>query len=246
VPCKSTISSSWTAAFFPYDALGAIRRQSAQFLLRVSQQVAGFAQRTQRLGRHEWIVRFRPTAATRRKSPAVPAELYARLIRYQKPGFRPSYLLTSLRNAKHFPREELVDLYHRRWQIETIYREWKHGLDIQNLRSHTPRGILKEIHAHLLLSNLVRWVMTEASAGTGGTAVELSFLTTLSHLKNALADMLHLPPLAIATAYWNLLQAVRAAQIRQRPGRSYPRPGDGKIKNMGHGKYRLPARLPKR
>lgn len=211
--------------------------------MRVSNQMAGFARRNQTLGDHDWMVRFRPTTATRRKNLALPQELTARLIRYQRPGFRPSYLLTSLSNTRRFSRNELVDLYHRRWQIETFYREWKHGLDIQNLRSHTPRGILKEVHAHLLISNLVRWVMTEASEQTSCRPVQLSFLTALSLVKSALWPLLHLPPEQVATAYEQLLDQIRAARIRQRPGRSYPRRQDGRIKNMGYGKYRLPARL---
>jgi hypothetical protein len=191
------------------------------------------------------MVRFCPTPATRRKTPDLPRELTARLIRYQQPGFRPSYLLTSLSDPRRFSSDELVNLYHRRWQMETFYREWKHTLDIQNLRSHTPLGILKEVHAHLLLSNLVRWIMTEACEHTPHKPIELSFLTALSHIKSALWPMLHLPPREIAVAYEQLLNLIRAAKIRQRPGRSYPRRRDGRIKNMGYGKYRLPARLKK-
>jgi len=213
--------------------------------MRVSNQAAGFARRSRKLGARDWMVRFCPTPATRRKSPNLPRELTARLIGYQRPGFRHSYLLTSLSNTRRFQRDELVDLYHRRWQIETLYREWKHGLDIQNLRSHTVQGILKEVHAHLLLNNLVRWIMTEASQRTSCKPVELSFITALSHIKSALWPMLHLPPRQIAAAYEQLLELIRFARIRHRPGRSYPRRGDGSIKNMGYGKYRLPARLTK-
>lgn len=213
--------------------------------MRISNQAASFARRSRKLGAHEWMVRFCPTPASRRKSPNLPRELSARLIRYQRPGFRHSYLLTSLNNTRRFQRDELVDLYHRRWQIETLYREWKHGLDIQNLRSHTVRGVLKEVYAHLLLNNLVRWIMTEASEETSSKPVELSFLTALSHIRSTLWPMLHLPPKEIAAAYEHLLTLIRAARIRQRPGRSYPRRGDGRIKNMGYGNYRLPARLTK-
>ncbi len=189
------------------------------------------------------MVRFCPTPVVRRKCPGLPARLTARLIRYQMPGFRPSWLLTSLTDADAFPVDELVNPYHRRWQIETIFREWKHGLNIQNLRSRTPNGILKEIHAHLLLSNLVRWVMTEATSDTPDLAVDLSFLTALTHVKNAIRSMLRAPPEQIVAIYSLLLTDLRAAKIHKRPGRSYPRPNDGKTKNMGYGKRRLPARL---
>jgi hypothetical protein len=176
----------------------------------------------------------------------LPATLSVRLIRYHVPGFRQSWLLTSLTNATRFEREELVQLYHQRRSIETIYREWKHGLDIQHLRSHTPIGIRKEIHAQLLLSNLVRWLMTEATKDTGRTPLEFSFLTALTHIQALLPVMVRTTPRRMADLHRHLLDAIRAAPIRQRPGRSYPRPHDGTIKNRGHGKYQLPAKLKNR
>ena len=212
--------------------------------MRISDQAAGFAKRMRELGTEDWLVTFHPTPATRRKDPWLPTEITARLIRYQAPGFRPSWLITSLMDVEVYAREELVDLYHRRWRIETIYREWKHGLDIQNLRSHTPIGILKEIHAHLLLSNLVRWVMTDATEGSSDTPVDLSFTTALTHIENALLIMRRARVPQLAGLYQQLLDDVRSSPIRKRPGRSYPRPNDGKVKNRGHGKRQLPARIP--
>lgn len=212
--------------------------------MRLSDQAAGFAKRMRELGAEEWLVTFHPTPATRRKDPWLPTEIPARLIRYQAPGFRPSWLITSLMDEDAYTREELVDLYHRRWRIETIYRQWKHGLDIQNLRSHTPIGILKEIHAQLLLSNLVRWVMTDATEGSSDTPVDLSFTTALTHIENALLIMRRARAPQLAGLYQQLLDDVRSSPIRKRPGRSYPRPNDGKVKNRGHGKRQLPARIP--
>ncbi len=148
-------------------------------------------------------------------------------------------------NTKTCTRNELIELYHSRWRIETVYHEWKHVLNIQNLRSQTPLGIVKEVHAHLLLSNLIRWVMTEATEHTPHTPVEVSFATSVSYVQSMVPAMFRLSPAAFRRAYDVLLKMIRAATIRQRPGRSYPRRWDGKIKNMGYGKYRLPAQLKK-
>lgn len=213
--------------------------------MRLSNQAAGFARRVRPLGAEEWRVTFHPTAATRCKTPGLPSALSARLIRYQVPGFRPSWLVTSLIDPHLETRHELVELYHRRWSIETVYREWKHGLDIQNLRAHTPAGILKEVHAQLLLSNLVRWLMTEAVEDAGDPPLDLSFLTALSHVKNALLflALTHPTPPRLEAWHRRLLDQIRTARIRKRPGRSYPRPNDGKIKYKGRGKYQLPAKL---
>ena len=204
--------------------------------------MSGYPERIERLGHNDWIVRFRPTEATCRKCSGLPKELTCRLIRYQLKGFRPSWLITSLMDSAQFSRRELVDLYHRRWTIETIYREWKHGLDIQNLRSTTVRGILKEMHAHLLLSNLVRWVMTEATEGTTDTPVDLSFLMCLREVKNAVLQIIGRSACHAAQVYEDLVARARRHKIRKRPGRSYPRDGD-KIKDKGRGQRRLPARL---
>lgn len=176
----------------------------------------------------------------------MPEQLTCRLIRYQKKDYRASWLLTSLMEPDRFSRDELIDLYHRRWSIETIYREWKHGLDIQNLRSTTPIGIRKETHAQVLLSNLVRWIMTEACEDTPLKPVDLSFLTALTLIKDRISTLIHAHPRKMAKLYRQLLEDIRAAEIRKRPGRSYPRPGDGKAKYKGRGKYRQPAKIPKK
>jgi hypothetical protein len=213
--------------------------------MRVTQQAAGFAKLLQKLGADDFLVKFNPSASARRRCPGLPAELVCRLIRYQQPGFRPSWLLTLLLSPDLASRDELVELYHRRWSIETIYREWKHGLNIQNLRSHSPRGILKEVHAQLILSNLVRWIMSEATATHPATPVDLSFLTALTLVKDALPSLLSSAGPCNRSRYEPLLLSIRAARIRKRPGRSYPRPGDGKNKDKGGGRYQLPARLEK-
>lgn len=210
--------------------------------MRLSDQRAADAKRMQCVGTDDWLVQFQPSQAIYRNHPDLPKVLTARLLRYAFPGFRPSWLLTSLTDHNEFTHSELVNLYHRRWQIETIYREWKHTLDIQNLRSHTPTGILKEIYAQLLLNNLIRWTMTEAAESTTLNAVDFSFVATVSHLKNALLQMLRANPRQIRLIYHGLLMEVRSCRIRKRPGRSYPRPGD-KPRNRGNGKIRNSARI---
>lgn len=102
--------------------------------------------------------------------------------------------------------------------------------------------MLKEVYAHLLLSNLVRWVMTDAVQGTELHPVDLSYVTALTHVKNALLQMFLGDAERIGLLYQQLLQEVRDARIRKRPGRSYPRRCD-KPRNRGHGQVQQPAKL---
>ena len=242
-PSSATIYCCWTAAFFPYAAIWSIVRRKAHYLLRLSNQMAALPKRIRRLGPQEWQVRFRPSTDSRRRCPGLPGELACRLIRYQRRGFRPSWLLTSLMDDHLCSREELIDLYHRRWTVETIYREWKHSLDIQNLRSRTPRGILKEVYTHLMLSNLIRYTMTQAAEGTDQAPVDLSFLAALTLERKAIGRIGRMSSAEYAILSARFLAEIRAAKIRKRPGRSYPRLQDGKVKNKGHGKYQQPARI---
>ena len=217
--------------------------RGAHFLLRLSDQQAGYVKNRRAIGDNEWMVEFHPTSATRRKDPGLPNVITARLLRYQWPGFRPSWLLTSLHDSQSHSHTELVDLYHRRWQIETIYREWKHGLNIQNLRSHTLVGVHKEIYAHLLLSNLVRWVMSEAVADDDTKPIDLSYVTCLTHVNSATLQMLTAAPRRLLAIYEQLLDDIRQARIRKRPGRSYPRRSD-RPRNRGNGHVQQPCKLP--
>lgn len=211
--------------------------------MRVSDQAQKRGKRVETLGEDDYIVEFPVSEKTRRKHPGLPKLLRCRLMRYEIKGFRPSWLLTSLLDPIAFTRTELITFYHRRWQIETIYRELKHVLDIRNLRSLTPAGITKEIHAQMLLMNLVRWSMTEAAEGTGKSAVEYSFTDAVQAVRDAILVLFRANAPALKEVYQQLLDDIRAAVIRKRPGRSYPRPREGKPKNKGHGKYLAPAKL---
>jgi hypothetical protein len=71
-----------------------------------------------RLGRNDTLVEITLSDATRRKNPNVPPVWIVRAIKYQRKGFRPSILLTSLVDAQKYPTDELVALYHERWELE--------------------------------------------------------------------------------------------------------------------------------
>ena len=57
-------------------------------------------------------------------------------------------LLTTLLEAERYPAEELVLLYHERWEIELVYDEQKTRQNpwrvtkSADLRSQTPQGVL--------------------------------------------------------------------------------------------------------
>jgi len=100
----------------------------------------------------------------RQQYPHLGSTITVRALQYQIPGFRPSWLITLLLNTATFTYEELVGLYHERWRQETFHREWKHALELSNLRSHSATGLLKDVLVQLTINNVVRWVMAQAAA----------------------------------------------------------------------------------
>jgi hypothetical protein len=198
--------------FFSYHAIHYIPLQGAHFVMRLNARAARHARRVRSLGPNDALIEFVRSRRNRREQPDLPAVLTARLIEYQQPGFRPTWLVTSLLDATAYPAEELVALYHQRWRIETIYREWKHTLNIQNLRSHTPVGARKEMFSHLLFSNLVRWVMTEACQETNLLPVHLSFTRAITLVTSVLRSMALLDRERLCSAYAALLAEIRAAR----------------------------------
>jgi hypothetical protein len=166
-----------------------------------------------------------------------------RILQYQRPGFRPSWLITSLCDTAAFTCDQLVLLYHERWRQETFHREWKHTLALANLRSHYAAGLRKEVLVQLTFNNLVRWLMADA-AQPPQRPVDLQFRAAKRLILASLAVMAAAPVRLLPDLYRGLLHQIAQGRIRVRPGRSYPRTFDHRPRPKGHGRSAQPARLP--
>jgi hypothetical protein len=71
------------------------------------------------LGKGDQLVEMEVSSEARRKHPHLPRHFDVRAIRYQRKGYSPRTLLTSLVDAKLYPAEELRALYHERWERPT-------------------------------------------------------------------------------------------------------------------------------
>jgi len=117
----------------------------------------------------------------------VPAVWKVRAVRYQRKGFPPSTLLTSLLEPVAYPAEELIALYHERWELEVGYDEIKtHLLEREEaIRSKTPSGVRQELWGIGLAYNLVRLEMERAADEVGAPPSRISFVNALALIRNA-------------------------------------------------------------
>jgi hypothetical protein len=162
----------------------------------------------------------------RRKDAALPASVRVRLIQatVRLRGQREVvWFVTSLLDNTSYPAAELVELYARRWRVETLFLQLKVRLSADVLRSKTPQGTLKEISARMVALNVVRAIMLEAATVHGQDPMTLSFAHSLR------AILAFAPALATAAAwklptiYEAMLHEIAACRVTHRPGRQEPR-----------------------
>jgi hypothetical protein len=90
-------------------------------------------------------------------------------------------LLTTLTDPRRHPAAEVVELYHRRWEIETAYLELKSTiLGGRVLRARTPQGVDQEVYALLAVYQALRTAMADATTA-GGVAADRAGFTTALH-----------------------------------------------------------------
>lgn len=97
-------------------------------------------------------------------------------------------LITTLLDPATHPAGELTTLYHQRWEIETAYLELKSSiLGGRVLRARTPDGIDQEIHALLIVYQILRTAMVDATDSRPGLDPDrASFTTALNTARHQL------------------------------------------------------------
>lgn len=162
----------------------------------------------------------------RRKDTTLPPSVRVRLIQatVRLRGQRDTiWFVTSLLDDTAYPAAELVELYARRWRIETLLLQLKVGLSADVLRSRTPQGTLKELAARMVAINVVRAIMLEAATAHGYDPMALSFVHGLRAIL-AFSPMLATAPIwKLPVIYEAMLHEIATRQVRPRPGRLEPR-----------------------
>jgi len=147
-----------------------------------------------RLGRWDQLVEWvkpaaRPEWMTPEQFDTLPATLLVREMRYvlSDKGMRTRRvtIATTLLDPVLYPRDEVAELYHVRWRVETHFAQLKTTLKMRKLKSKTEDGVRKELAAYCLVYNLVHAVMTEAAGRQGVTPDRVSFLDAVRWLLSA-------------------------------------------------------------
>lgn len=191
------------------------------------------------------LIELNVSKKARQKDPSMPTTWRMRAIRYQRRGFRPQLLLTSLLDPKRYPAAEVVALYHERWEIELGYNEVKRVMLAreETARSKSPRGVAQELWGLGIAYNLVRYEAERVAAAAGVTPVRISFVAAMNFIESALRtwgtdNAGRLPERLI-----RLREDLAHFILPERRARSYPRAVKIKMSNYAR---KRPAASPSR
>jgi putative transposase len=184
-----------------------------------------------RLGKHDCLITWqrpgRPSWMDRESYDQMPKSLELRLVHVDvdEPGFRTQSLdvVTTLRDANRYSRDEIAELYHRRWLAELDIRSIKCTLGMDCLRCKSPPMVRKEIWTCLLAYNLIRQKMLQAALQKNVSPRRMSFANTMQVLA---AGWMVMPLLDRQTRMALVrveLRSVASQIVGNRPGRVEPR-----------------------
>ena len=139
-----------------------------------------------RLGPNDALVELPVHRKACKEHPELPETLQARAVRYQRRGFRPQTLLTSLLDPIAYPAAEIVELYHERWELELGFDEVKtHTLEREEtLRSRAPERVRQEMWGLAIGYNLVRLEMERVARRASVSPWRISYRHALMLIRN--------------------------------------------------------------
>jgi len=245
-PGDVVVADRYFCSYWLVALLGAL---GVQVVFRLHQRRKYDFARGQRLGPEDHVVVWqrpeRPEWMTKEDYAAVPEQLVVRElhVRITKPGYRTKsvVLATTLVDAVLWAKDEIADLFHKRWQAELDLRSLKQTLGMDQLRSTAPELVERELWMHVLAYNLVRKVMAQAAlwaaahrrprrrrpgapaAAPAWTPRSFSFACTVQQVMAWWHENTTGAADTQAARYEALLLGVSRQRVGQRPGRIEPR-----------------------
>jgi len=189
--------------------------------------------RLKRLGRQDWLVLWQRSPNPSLWLPlaqwlALPKQMTVRMVRgslYCK-GFRVRQvtLVTTLLDPQLYPAQEILQAYLRRGRLEMCLDDLKTTLEMEMLRSRSPEMVQREVYAHLIAHNLIRYTMAQAATQQTVPLERISFKGTLDALRHFTHAMSQARTKKKRRQLWTkLLETLAADLVPERPDRSEPR-----------------------
>jgi len=157
----------------------------------------------------------------------LPNQIQVRELRVQvsQPGFRVSQVIivTTLTNAKTYPKKAVGELYRQRWHAELDLRSVKVTMHLEDLRGHWPEMVRKEIWVHWLAYNLIRKTMAAAAVTHEATVRTISFAGAMQTVAGVMGQATAAEPDLLRRLAVQKLKSIGSRRVGARPNRVEPR-----------------------
>jgi len=204
-----------------------LRELGVDFIARSDRRVD--CRQGQRLGPKDRLVPWKkggtPSAIMSRKHwNKQPEQQWVRVIRGRivQKGFRVKemVLVTTLLDAQIYPAKDILQAYLRRWRLEMCLDDLKTTLQMEQLRCKTPAMVQKELLAHLIAHNLIRWLMAGVARSHQQSLERVSFKGTLDAFRQFSHAIAQGRSAHKRRELWKtLLRAIAQDLVHERPGR---------------------------
>ncbi len=204
---------------------------NVDFVVRLHQKRTADFRQGQRLGKGDhvvvWVRPPRPEWMDVETYQRMPETIKVREVDVQvsQPGFRVESLVvvTTLVDAKKYTKEDLAELYHKRWLAELDIRAIKCTLGMDVLRCKTPEMVHREIWTCLLTYNLIRKTILEAASREGLGPRQLSFTAAMQKIAASYQTLVLVDEATASQLIEIHLKHLAGHEVGNRPDRVEPR-----------------------
>lgn len=162
----------------------------------------------------------------RRKNPDLPERIMVRFtqcvvrIRGKR---KVVWLASSLLDETVYPANEIIQLYGKRWRIETLFQYLKINMSADVLRSKSSAAIRKELAARVIAVNIIRMIMLESAIINNVDPMRISFVGAVRAILTFASSLAIEPFWKLTQIYNAMLVEIASNVVPWRPGRIEPR-----------------------
>ena len=214
-----------------YFMIALLMERGVDVVTRLHQARNADFRRGQRLGHGDHLVTWtrpaRPEWMDQATYERMPVSIHMREIQVQvhQPGFRVESLtvVTTLTDANAYTKDDVAELYHKRWLVELDIRTIKVTLGMEILRCKKPEMVRREIWTCLLAYNLIRQTLLQAALAAGHSPRQLSFTAALQKIAASWATLATCDATMADKLIQTNLRHLARHRVGDRPNRVEPR-----------------------
>lgn len=131
------------------------------------------------------------------------------------------YVFATTLTKSEYKAKMFDDLYHKRWDIEELYKISKEHFGIEEMHAKTDIGVRQEIYAHIVLINIAR--LLEHGEDEVEDNKKVNFKACLTAIENCVTELIHKGYKAVNSIVIRITDFISKAKYRFRPNRSFLR-----------------------